>query len=138
MTKSKKVMVFGTFDYFHAGHENFLEQAKMLGDFLIVIISRDKTVQKIKGEPPRFAETTRLETVKKNPNVDTAVLGDLSDHYKAIKKYRPDVIALGYDQHVFTLRLKKILIDAKLNTEIHRLKAYKPDIYKSSIMKQTS
>ncbi|MBI5755004.1 adenylyltransferase/cytidyltransferase family protein [Candidatus Peregrinibacteria bacterium] len=136
MTPQKKIMAFGTFDYFHAGHENFLAQAKTLGDFLLVVISRDKTVQKIKSEPPRHTENERLKTVEKNPNVNKAVLGDLDDHYTAIKKYRPDVIALGYDQHVFTLRLKKILIDAKLNTEIHRLTAYKPDIYKSSIMKK--
>jgi len=29
----KKVMVFGTFDIFHSGHINFLEQARQEGDF---------------------------------------------------------------------------------------------------------
>ena len=46
----KKVILFGTFDIFHKGHKNFLEQAQEFGDYLIVVIARDKTVKKIKGK----------------------------------------------------------------------------------------
>ena len=55
----KKVMVFGTFDIFHKGHENFLKQAKKLGDCLTVVVARDETVLKFKLP---FLEITRKVT----------------------------------------------------------------------------
>lgn len=132
----KKVMVFGTFDCFHAGHESLFEQAKQLGDYLIVIVARDETVKNIKGEYPKYPEKERLNIVKQHRLVDKAVLGEIGDKHKVVLKYRPDFIALGYDQFTFTYRLEKILIDAKINAEIHRLKAFKPEIFKSSLLKK--
>jgi cytidyltransferase-like protein len=41
--KKIRVMVFGTFDYLHAGHENLFIQARELGDEIVAIIARDKT-----------------------------------------------------------------------------------------------
>lgn len=129
-------MVFGTFDHFHAGHENLFEQAKKLGDYLIVVVALDETVQQIKGKKPDINEKERLKIVANHPFVDKAILGDIADKHKVIKKYRPDIIALGYDQFVFTYRLEKTLIDAKIDAEIVRLQAYKPEIFKSSLLKK--
>ena len=44
MNKTQKtlVMVFGTFDYLHAGHENLFSQARELGSEIVAIIARDK------------------------------------------------------------------------------------------------
>ena len=44
----KKVLVFGTYDIFHKGHEYFLKESKKKGDYLIVVVARDSTVKKIK------------------------------------------------------------------------------------------
>jgi FAD synthetase len=131
----KKVMVFGTFDVFHAGHEAFLRQAKELGDWLIVVVARDNTVKKVKGSYPENKAKERLNNVKKCEYVDKAVLGNEDDKYKVIKKMRPEIIALGYDQFVFTYNLNKMIIDEAMNTEIVRLAPYKPEIYKSTIIK---
>lgn len=133
----KKVMVFGTFDVFHAGHEAFLRQAKKFGDYLIVVVARDNTVKKVKGNYPKNKEKERLNNVKKCSFVDKAVLGQEDDKYKVIRKLRPDIIALGYDQFVFTYKLNKMIIDESMNTKIIRLKPYKPEIYKSTIIKTT-
>lgn len=132
----KTVMAFGTFDLFHAGHENYLRQAKELGDQLIVIIARDETVKKIKGRAPVNNEHERMKKVKASGIADKVVLGYKDDKYKVLKKFRPDVIALGYDQFVFTQRLEKTLIDMKLNANIVRLMPYFPQIYKSSLLKK--
>jgi len=131
----KIVMAFGTFDLFHAGHEYYLKNAKALGDYLIVVIARDNTVHKIKGAHPVQNERERQKTVKKSPYVDKVILGEKSDKYKVIKKNKPDIIALGYDQIVFTYKLKKLIIDENLNTEIVKLKPYNHKIYKSSLIK---
>jgi len=128
-------MAFGTFDYFHAGHESYLKQAKTLGEYLIVVIARDRTVRQIKGVTPVNAEKIRANNIKKTGLADKIILGDHRDKYKVLRKFRPEVIALGYDQFVFTQTLEKTLIGLKLNANIIRMDAFFPQVYKSSLIK---
>ena len=134
--KKKLVMVFGTFDYLHAGHENLFTQARKLGTEVIAVIARDKTVKNIKGELPDHDEKERLATLTETTWANKVILGDAKDKMKPIKTYRPDIIALGYDQFAFTYGLEKLIIDMKLNTNILRLAPYRPDMYKSSLLKE--
>ncbi|MBP9770620.1 adenylyltransferase/cytidyltransferase family protein [Candidatus Gracilibacteria bacterium] len=134
--KKIRVMVFGTFDYLHAGHENLFIQARELGDEIVAIIARDKTVRNIKGETPDHNEKERLENLKNTGWAEMVFLGNPKDKTKVIKEYRPEIIALGYDQFAFTYRLEKFLMDIKLDAKIVRLKPYRPDMYKSSIIKK--
>jgi FAD synthetase len=134
----KIVMAFGTFDYFHAGHENYLKQAKALGDQLIVVVARDDTVRKVKTKTAMYSERKRLRDVGKSEHVDKAVLGNSDDKYKVIKKYKPNILALGYDQFVFTYGLKQLFIKEGLNTKIVRLQAFEPKTFKSSIIRQST
>ena len=131
----RKVMAFGTFDIFHPGHINYLKQAKKQGNYLIVIVARDQTVLKIKKEKSLNDEQTRLDTVKKSQLAEKVILGNLNDKYLVIEKYKPDVVALGYDQKVNLSELKEKIRKFKLGTKIIRLKAYQPNIYKSSKLK---
>ncbi|MFA5777540.1 MAG: adenylyltransferase/cytidyltransferase family protein [Parcubacteria group bacterium] len=133
---NKKTMVFGTFDIFHKGHENFLKQARKYGDYLIAVVARDKTVLSVKKKETRNKEQKRLKVLVNNKLVDEAVLGSLKDKYAVIKKYQPDVICLGYDQNNFVEGLARKIKDFGLNkTKIVRLKSYYPEKYKSSILK---
>jgi len=132
------VIVFGTFDVFHLGHEYFLKKAKALGDFLTVVIARDKTVKKVKGEYPQHNEKQRMENVKNSGIPDKVVLGNIDDKYKIIRKIKPNIIALGYDQFVFTYKLNKMIIDEKMDTEIIRLESFEPNLYKSSFIKSAN
>lgn len=132
----KLVMAFGTFDYLHAGHENFLKQARKLGTELIVVIARDNTVRSVKGRLPANNEKTRLKNLRQTGWADQVVLGNQTDKHKVILQHKPAVIALGYDQYVFTQTLQKTLIDHNLDSEIIRLDAYFPQVYKSSLIRQ--
>ncbi len=123
----KKVMIFGTFDILHKGHLSLFSQARKYGDYLIAVVARDKTVLKVKGKEPRNNEKKRLAAVRKH--VDKAVLGYIWDKFKVIKKLKPDVICIGYDQKFFIDELKKLKIPIK------KLKPYKPHKYKSSKLK---
>lgn len=136
MKPMKKVITFGTFDHFHAGHESYLKQAKALGDTLIVIVARDETVKRIKGKLPDMSEQQRLTAVKKNGIADKAVLGEHGDKYEVIRRHKPDVIALGYDQFTFTFQLDKFLIDNKMDTKIVRMNPYRPGVFKTSLIRQ--
>jgi FAD synthetase len=132
----KRIMAFGTFDIFHLGHESYLKQAKKLGDFLIVIVARDKNVKNFKKQKTRNKEQERMKKLKSSRLADEVVLGNLKDKYAVIKKCRPDIIALGYDQKADLKELKEKLTKFNLKTKIIRLKAYKPKVYKSSKLKK--
>ncbi|HRY82946.1 MAG TPA: FAD synthase [Candidatus Moranbacteria bacterium] len=131
----KKVMAFGTFDIYHLGHKSYLRQAKKIGDYLIVVVARDKTVLRIKKKEVRNNEKARKQILKNSNLANEVVLGKLKDKYAIIKRYKPDVIALGYDQKVDLTELRNKLKEFKIKTKIIRLKAYKPEIYKSSKLK---
>ncbi len=134
----KVVIAFGTFDYLHAGHEYYLKQAKEMGDELIVVLARDKTVKQIKGESPINSERKRAKAIRNLDIADRVILGYHGDKHKVLRKYRPNIIALGYDQFVFTQKLKKTLIDLQLDAQIMRLDAHFPQVYKSSLLKKMS
>jgi FAD synthetase len=132
----KKVMVFGSFDLLHEGHKFFLNEAKKQGDFLVVVVGRDFTIKKIKNEFPFENETLRLKKLKELKIADKIILGDEKNFLIPILNEKPNVICLGYDQNSFTSNLKEKLINNNLDIEIIRLNAYKPDHYKSSIIKK--
>ena len=45
----KIVVTNGCFDIIHAGHVSYLEEAKKLGDKLVVLVNSDASVKRIKG-----------------------------------------------------------------------------------------
>jgi cytidyltransferase-like protein len=128
-------MIFGTFDMVHEGHKDLFRQARALGaePYLIVSVARDSAVERIKGQKPRNSEGARLESVRTVPGVDDALLGDEDDYIEHIKKCAPDIIALGYDQEgEYVDHLEEDLRAAHLTTKIVRLKAYQPEVFKTS------
>lgn len=127
----KKVMIFGTFDMIHPGHRNMIEQAKKPGDYLIVVIARDSTVQKVKGKLPRNSEQARLQAIVDTGLADKVILGNVGDKFKVIADEKPDVIALGYDQKILVEDLEERV---GKNVQIVRLKAFKPEVYKTSLL----
>lgn len=128
----KKVMVFGTFDILHPGHMSFFWQAKKKGDYLIVVVARDKNVRNFKGKNPYYNEMVRLTRLRKLKIVDKARLGNLYDKFQVILEERPDIICLGYDQKISVRKLQKELKAMKIKAKVYRLKPYKPKIFKSS------
>ncbi len=129
----KKVMAFGSFDILHEGHKHYLMEAKIRGDYLIAVVARDSNILKFKGKKPLNNENYRLEKVKELDFVDEAVLGDKENILKVLEKYKPEVICMGYDQKtVHEDELKKILEERGIKAEIARAKPFKPEVYKSS------
>ncbi len=127
--RKKKVLCAGTFDHLHPGHIDFLKQAKSLGDQLIVVVARDKNVQRIKGIKPENEEMRKLE-LEKTKIPDQVVLGNLDqDPLSILKELLPDIVALGYDQRVSQEKIQAMLPGC----EVVRLKPFHPDLFKSSL-----
>ncbi len=106
----KRVMVFGVFDGVHAGHRAFFKEAKSYGDYLIAVVAPDHVVEHLKGKLPSIDIGWRLERLKEEDNVDEVVMGDEElSSWDIIKKYRPAVIALGYDQKMLKKDLQSPL-----------------------------
>ncbi|KKQ50931.1 MAG: FAD synthase [Parcubacteria group bacterium GW2011_GWD2_38_11] len=133
----RKVLVFGTFDIFHEGHWDFLKQARKYGEFLRVVVARDVTVLSVKGQQSRYSEQERVLAIKKSGLADEVVLGSLNDRYEVVREYKPDVICLGYDQKQNIAELRIKLNESGLDrTKITKLKPYKPEKYKSSLLRK--
>ena len=94
-----RVMAVGIFDLLHAGHLHYVEQAKSLGEELIVVIAHDETVRKQKHEPVTGQDLRRRMVEGLKP-VDQAIIGNPPGVpiFEILKQIDPDLIALGYDQ----------------------------------------
>ena len=92
-----RVMATGVFDLLHPGHLYFLEQARRLGDELVVVVARDQTARRLKREP-YVPEHLRRQMVEALKPVDKAVLGSSTDIYATVVDLKPQIIALGFNQ----------------------------------------
>lgn len=126
-----KVLVFGTFDHLHPGHLALFDQAAKHGDCLAVIVARDATVERIKGSLPDQNEEERLKAAKNSlPNAEV-MLGDSRDYLSPVRAINPDVILLGYDQH-----LPPGVKTSDLPCPVERAEPYEQTRYKSSLLRE--
>jgi len=116
-------MATGTFDLLHMGHIYYLEEAKKLGDTLVVVVATDSTVRKLKHEPIT-PEEIRINLIKQLKMVDEAYLGHEDDMYTIVQEIKPDIIALGFDQIHDEATLQKELKKRKINAKVVRLPKY--------------
>lgn len=132
----KKVMVFGVFDGLHKGHEHFLREARGHGDYLVVVLAPDNIVRTLKGREPNHNLAERMEHLKALDAADEVVAGDPElSGWEVIKKYRPDIIALGYDQDALKEDLRRHLHEFDWPVEIMIMSPHEPEKYHSSLIK---
>ena len=134
----KRVLAFGSFDPLHEGHQDFLRQAKALGDHLTVVVARNSSILASKGYQPPASEEARLAAVATVSGVNTALLGNKSaHHYELLKELKFDVLVLGYDQLPTDAEVIQALKDiGKHDVQVVRLKPFQPEKYKSTLLRQ--
>ena len=134
--KGKVVLASGTFDLLHYGHVYYLTNAKKAGGAgakLVVVVSRDRTVEKLKGSYPIIPEAQRRAVVEALKVVDEAILGyEDMDMFRIIDEVKPDVIALGYDEEKTEEVLRKQIAQRGLKIEIVRIRKFKETELNSS------
>ena len=92
------VFTNGVFDLLHPGHVRYLQQARALGDALIVGVNSDRSVRTIKGATrPITSEDERAELIAALACVDAAVVFDEDTPWQLIAALQPDVLVKGAD-----------------------------------------
>ena len=135
-SSSKIVLAGGVFDIIHPGHINTLNDAKKLGDVLVVVVATDKTAIKMKKRKPLHSAKLRQELVSSLTMVDLCIVGDEEDIFKTVDLVKPQIIVLGYDQS----HQEKFIIDGckKINLDVRvaRLESPRPETSSSVIQKE--
>ena len=135
-SNSKIVLAGGVFDIIHPGHIHTLNDAKKLGDVLVVVIATDKTAIKMKKREPLHSAELRRELVSSLSMVDLCIIGNEENIFKTVDLVKPQIIALGYDQthqeKFITEGCKKINLDVT----VARLESPRPETSSSKIQKE--
>jgi D-beta-D-heptose 7-phosphate kinase/D-beta-D-heptose 1-phosphate adenosyltransferase len=98
MDGEKIVATNGCFDILHPGHVRYLQQAKTLGDRLIVLVNSDASVQRLKGpERPVNRLEQRMEMLAALECVDWVVAFDDDTPRDMIGRILPDILVKGGD-----------------------------------------
>ncbi|PAF48480.1 bifunctional heptose 7-phosphate kinase/heptose 1-phosphate adenyltransferase [Helicobacter sp. 12S02634-8] len=97
--KDKKIIFTnGCFDILHKGHIFYLQQAKNLGDILIVGLNSDQSVQRLKGaQRPINPQDDRAFVLAGLESVDFVVIFDEDTPEELIKAISPDILVKGKD-----------------------------------------
>src|SRR5262249_14750260 len=92
------VFTNGCFDLLHPGHIQTLEQARELGDALIVGLNSDNSVRQLKGAGrPLLPERERAEILAAMESVDAVIIYDELTPQTVIARLIPDVLVKGSD-----------------------------------------
>ena len=100
LRKSKNKIVFtnGCFDILHVGHVKYLEEAKKLGDILIVGINSDSSVSRLKGKSrPINSLNDRSHIIASLKSVDYVIPFEEDTPIELIKAIVPNILVKGSD-----------------------------------------
>ncbi|ADY72778.1 rfaE bifunctional protein [Desulfurobacterium thermolithotrophum DSM 11699] len=126
LKREKKKIVFtnGCFDILHAGHVDYLEKAKSLGDVLIVGMNSDSSIKRIKGEKrPIVSQDYRAKVLIALKAVDYVFIFEDDTPYKVIEIIKPHVLVKGTDWPIekivgkeFAERVERIPFEYDIST----------------------
>lgn len=137
MKNGKTVLVFGTFDGLHDGHRFFLREARKLGTRLIASVATDEVITHTKKHAPTQHLEERLQTLEASGLVHLAVAGDkILGNWTAIKQWKPNIVAIGYDQTKLEEKLREFIAQEHLPISLVRIPAHDPDRLHSRLLRK--
>jgi glycerol-3-phosphate cytidylyltransferase len=87
----------GVFDMFHTGHLNIIERTRELCDRLIVGVTSDEMVMRLKGRTPIVNQLDRMRIVASIRGVDEVVLQEHTDYLRDWETLGFDILTKGSD-----------------------------------------
>jgi len=133
------VFTNGCYDLLHPGHVRLLEQARSLGDVLILALNSDASVRRMKGlSRPLIAENERAAMALALSAVDAVTLFDEDTPRELIAEVLPDVLVKGADWSHFIAGREEVeaagfVLDAESTMlankdDPHSIKVFDPSI----------
>ena len=100
--ENKKIVTTnGVFDIIHIGHIRYLQEAKKLGDALIIAVNSDSSVKKIKGpKRPLNSEDDRAEALAALECVDYITIFSEDNPIKILEIIKPNIHVKGGDYNI--------------------------------------
>ena len=133
-SRSKIVFTNGCFDLLHVGHIRYLQEARALGDKLVVALNTDASVQKLKGPTrPVQQELDRAEIMAALECVDFVTLFGEDTPLQLIETLQPDILVKGGDWTPDKIVGSKFVLDR--GGEVKSL-AFQPGRSTSSIIEK--
>ncbi len=93
---SVTVFAAGCFNRVHSAHLRLLRRARSLGDRLIVVLSNDAHNRK----PNAVPASRRRRRLRELRVADEVIIGDADGFAATLRRARPDILVLGYDQRL--------------------------------------
>ena len=95
----KVVFTNGCFDILHAGHVRYLNEARSLGDFMVLGLNSDASVRTLGKAPgrPLVPQEQRAEVISSLVCVDLVCIFEQETPYELIKIIQPEVLVKGGD-----------------------------------------
>jgi len=134
--KIKVVFIGGGFEVIHRGHLHTISKAKSLGDVLVVVVARDRTIRERKKRQPISDENQRVALISSLRQVDAAILGVEGNIYDTLEKVKPDLVALGYDQHHMESEIDEEGKRRGIKLKVVRLDSPNPSLKTSALLKE--
>jgi len=133
----RTVLVFGVFDGIHDGHRAFFAEARQHGDRLVVAVAQDAIVAQLKGRPPQLSLGERIAALKREPLVSDAIPGDVGvGTWDVVRRCRPDVIALGYDQGALKIAIEAARESFSPPPELKVMQSHRPSELHSALLRE--
>jgi D-beta-D-heptose 7-phosphate kinase/D-beta-D-heptose 1-phosphate adenosyltransferase len=106
------VLTNGCFDLVHAGHAAYLEEAKTLGDVLVVAVNDDVSVRRLKGQGrPVVPQAERMALLAALACVDHVLLFAADTPHEVLRRVRPDVLVKGGDYTVDEVVGREVVVE---------------------------
>jgi len=94
----KIVFTNGCFDVLHQGHRKLLQEARELGDMLVVGLNSDDSIKRLKGaERPVNSVSQRIEALAALPSIDAVIIFEDDTPYELLQELRPNILVKGGD-----------------------------------------
>jgi rfaE bifunctional protein nucleotidyltransferase chain/domain len=121
-TGKRLVLTNGCFDLLHVGHVRYLQQAKQLGDFLVVAVNGDESVRTLKGAGrPLNSEEDRAEILAGLQSVDFVTIFPARRATRVIEALRPAIYVKGGDYTLESLDPEEVAALKRAGAEIKTL-----------------
>lgn len=102
----------GCFDILHVGHVRYLQEAKKLGDVLIIALNSDSSVRILKGPTrPINNESDRAEVLAALSCVDYVVIFEEQTPVNLLARIKPDIHTKGGDYNPDNLPETKVILE---------------------------